>query len=115
MLFDTKMAGGKSSWKNRVQEEVFISTDGKTMHLGNKYKERTPSGWSEEKSLGLLTQIPIMRLTSSSLGTYVFDERDTIGTIRISKIIDSIREKPRVMSGSVQQGKIYRSSLHCTR
>lgn len=86
--------------------EIFISTDNKTMYLGNKYRKRTPSGWSEEKSLGSpYEQIPIMRLTSSSLSTYVFDERDTIGTIRISRIIDSVREKPRVMSEVFNEGK----------
>lgn len=97
-------------WEKFMEEprtgEVFISTDGKTMHLGNKYREQTPSGWSEEKSLGSpYEKIPIMRLTSSSLGTYVFDERDTIGTIRISKIIDGIREKPRAMNDVFNKGK----------
>jgi len=29
-----------------------IAPDGKTMHLGNKYMERTETGWSEVKSLG---------------------------------------------------------------
>lgn len=98
------------TWEKFMEEprtgEVFISTDGETMHLGNKYRERTPLGWSEEKSLGLpYEQIPIMRLTSSSLGTYVFDERDTVGTIRISKITDNIREKPQALSQVFNEGK----------
>jgi len=44
------------AWHESVVEdrtgEVFISTDGNTMHLGNKYRERTASGWSEKESLG---------------------------------------------------------------
>ena len=30
--------------------EVFISVDGQTMYLGNEYRERTETGWSEPKS-----------------------------------------------------------------
>jgi len=55
--------------------QAFFSPDGKTMHLGRRYKERTETGWSEIKRLGSpFEDIPIMRLTASSKGTYVFDE-----------------------------------------
>lgn len=75
--------------------EIAIAPDNTKMYLGNKYRERTASGWSEPKSLGeLYEEIPIMRLTASKIGTYVFDERDSIGTIRISKLNDGIREEP---------------------
>ncbi len=51
-----------------------ISPDGKIMYIGNEYRERTNSGWSEVKSLGApYDSIPIMRLTASSKGTYYFD------------------------------------------
>jgi len=69
------------------------------MHLGNKYRERTNSGWSEVKSLGaLFKDIPIMRLTASSKGTYYFDEATETGPIRYSRLIDGKREKPRTLN-----------------
>ncbi len=34
--------------------QPFISPDGKTMHLGRRYKERTKTGWSEIKSLATI-------------------------------------------------------------
>jgi hypothetical protein len=85
--------------------EVFISTDGNTMYLGNKYRERTISGWSEEQSLGpLFDKFPVMRLTTSARGTYVFDERDEIGTIRYSRVVDGKREKPKEFSKEINSG-----------
>ena len=69
------------------------------MHLGNKYRERTPSGWSKEKNLGPpYDSIPIMRLTVSSKGTYYFDtspfydKTPAVGSIRYSRLIDVVRE-----------------------
>ena len=81
-----------------------ISPDGKIMYIGNEYRERTPSGWSEVKSLGApFDSIPIMRLTASSTGTYYFDtspfydKTPRVGTISYSRLIDGIREKPRTL------------------
>lgn len=78
-----------------------ISPDGKIMYIGNEYRERTSSGWSEVKSLGSpFDSIPIMRLTASSRGTYYFDtspfydKSSAVGSIRYSRLIDGIREKP---------------------
>ncbi|MEH6537766.1 MAG: hypothetical protein V7719_15300 [Psychroserpens sp.] len=86
--------------------EVFISTDGNTMHLGNEYRELTALGWSENKSLGpLFDKFPIMRLTASAAGTYVFDERDEIGTIRYSKVVDGMREEPIEFGEEINTGK----------
>ncbi len=54
--------------------EPFISPDGKILYLGNKYRERTNSGWSEVKSLGHMFDREdwvIMRLSASAKGTYV--------------------------------------------
>jgi len=99
------------SWNTFMEEpntgEIFISRDNKTMFLGNKFRERTPTGWSEEKSLGSpYDQIPIMRLTSSALGTYVFDERDSIGTLRMSVIKNGIRQEP------IEMGNVFKSGTY---
>ncbi len=54
--------------------EPFISHDGKTMHLGRRYMERTGSGWSEIKTLDApYKDFRIMRLTASAKGNYFFD------------------------------------------
>jgi len=85
----------------------FISPDGKIMHSGNKYRKRTGVGWSEIKSLGSpFKDIPIMRLSVSSKGTYYFDTRtkDGSGTIRYSRLIDGKREKPRVLGKEINTG-----------
>ncbi|WP_106794237.1 serine hydrolase [Aquimarina sp. Aq78] len=79
--------------------EPFISPDGRIMHLGSKYRERTNSGWSEEKNLGApFKDIPIMLLTTSSTGTYYFDEATETGPIRYSRLINGKREKPRTIN-----------------
>lgn len=78
--------------------EPFISTDGKTMHLGKKYRERTSSGWSEEKNLGApFEDFRIMRLTVSSKGTYYFDEASETGPLRYSRLIDGVHEEPKIL------------------
>ncbi|MBL4659185.1 MAG: hypothetical protein JKY19_02425, partial [Alcanivoracaceae bacterium] len=86
--------------------EPFISPDGKILYLGNKYRDRTSSGWSEVKSLDApFKDIPIMRLTVSSKGTYYFDEATKIGNIRYSRLIDGKREKPRTLNKDIDMGK----------
>ena len=85
----------------------FISPDGKMLYSANKYRERTHSGWSEIKSLGSpFKDIPIMRLSVSSNGTYYFDTRtkDGSGTIRYSRLIGGKREKPRVLGKEINTG-----------
>lgn len=81
-----------------------IAPDGKIMHIGKEYRERTGSGWSEAKSLGAsFDSIAIMRLTASSKGTYYFDKSPFSspgppkGSIRYSRLIDGIHEKPRTL------------------
>ena len=75
--------------------EPFISLDNKKLYLGNKYRERTNTGWSAVKSLGApFKDIPIMRLTVSAKGTYYFDEATETGTIRYSRFINGRHEKP---------------------
>jgi hypothetical protein len=87
-----------------------FSTDGKTMHLGNRYKERTEHGWSEIKSrTSLVTEQPIMRLTSSSNETYYFDEfkKDFTGDIRYSRLVDGVYESPKLAPKHINSGKSF--------
>lgn len=89
----------------------FISPDGKTMHLGRRYKERTQTGdWSELKKLdSSFQEIQIMRLTTSSKGTYVFDEigmPNGDGVIRYSQLIDGKREEPKAFGKQINTGKM---------
>ncbi|BBM00132.1 PD40 domain-containing protein [Microbulbifer sp. GL-2] len=84
----------------------FISPDGNTMHDGNQYRERIDGDWSELKSLGsVFEKISIMSLTVSNNGTYVFDERDRVGTLRYSRIVDGEREAPRPFGKEINTGK----------
>jgi len=90
--------------------QPFISPDGKTMHLGRRYKERTEVGWSELKSLGSpFDSLPIMRLTASAKGTYFFDEfkRDFTGDIRYSRLVDGKHEEPKLLSKNINSGKSF--------
>ena len=89
----------------------FIAPDGKTMHLGKRYMERTEAGgWSEIKRLGSpFEEIQIMRLTASSKGTYVFDEVGMPGgdgVIRYSRLIDGKREAPRSFGKEINTGRM---------
>jgi hypothetical protein len=102
----------KNKWNESVVGprlgEPFITPDGMIMYLGNKYMERKGTGWSEVKSLGSpYEDMPIMRLTVSSRGTYVFDEatRDGEGVLRYSILIDGKREKPKALSKEINTGK----------
>ncbi|MDK2593974.1 hypothetical protein [Pseudoalteromonas obscura] len=88
--------------------QPFISPDGKKMHLGKRYKERTNSGWSEIKQLApSFKDIPIMRLTASAKGTYVFDDADRSGNgvLRYSRLVDGKREAPKPLSKVINTGK----------
>ncbi|WP_417623841.1 hypothetical protein [Paremcibacter congregatus] len=89
--------------------QPFISPDGKTLHLGKRYMVRTDTGWSEKKSLGSpFEDIPIMRLTASSTGTYVFDEigsEEGDGVIRYSRLVDGKREAPKPFGKEINTGK----------
>ena len=85
--------------------EPFISPDGQTMYLGAQYMERTESGWSEVKSLAQpFKELGIMRLSVSAKGTWFFDERTKVGTIRYARLIDGRREAPKPLSNVVNTG-----------
>ncbi|WP_445382986.1 hypothetical protein [Robiginitalea sp. IMCC43444] len=93
------------------QGQPFISPDGKTMHLGRRYKERLKNGdWSEIKKLDApFDSLLIMRLTASSKGTYYFDEfkQDFTGDIRYSRLIDGKYEEPKLLSEKINTGKSF--------
>jgi len=86
--------------------QPFISPDGKKMHLGRRYKDRTDTGWSEIKKLDtVFMKIPIMRLTASAKGTYVFDEMSEEGLLRYSRLIDGEHEEPKSFGKEINTGK----------
>lgn len=86
--------------------EVFISPDGKTMHLGNEYRTLGDDDWSELLKLGApFEDYPIMRLTASASGTYVFDVRDEVGTLRYSRLVDGERQAPVAFNDDINSGR----------
>ncbi|WP_198555432.1 PD40 domain-containing protein [Colwellia sp. 75C3] len=85
-----------------------LSPDGKTMHLGKNYMDRTKAGWSEVKSLGPMfdrVDWGIMRLSASAKGTYVFDDARSNDVIRISRLKDGKREEPKLLGKHINTGK----------
>ena len=87
-----------------------IAPDGKTMHLGKRYRKRTKMGWSDVKKLGSpFDDLPIMRLTASSKGTYFFDEfkSDFTGSIRYSRLVNGKHAKPKLLSKKINGGKSF--------
>nr|WP_298926501.1 alpha/beta hydrolase-fold protein [uncultured Allomuricauda sp.] len=90
--------------------QPFVSPDGKTMHLGKRYKKRTESGWSEIERLGFpFEEIKIMRMTSSSNGTFVFDEigmPNGDGVLRYSRLVEGKREAPRPFGKTINTGRM---------
>lgn len=104
------------SENNRWHESVvgprvgrpILSPDGKTMHLGKNYMQRTKTGWSEVKSLGPMfdrKDFGIMRLSASAKGTYVFDDAKSNDVIRISRLKDGKREEPKLLGKHINTGK----------
>ncbi|MEP4484984.1 MAG: hypothetical protein ABJ013_05105 [Halioglobus sp.] len=102
----------ENKWTGEVMSKRLgqptISPDGNTMHLGGRYLERTEQGWSERKTLDLpFTDIPIMRLTSSSSGTYFFDTWDESNKefpIRYSRLVDGKYQEPQNLSKEINTG-----------
>ena len=88
-----------------------VSPDGKTMHLGGRYMERTNTGWSElkyhEAPFKDTDDMFIMRLSSSINGTYYFDtynENKPDFPIRYSRFIDGKYEEPKDLSKAINTG-----------
>ncbi|WP_395374472.1 hypothetical protein [Marinicella sp. W31] len=85
-----------------------MAPDGKTMHLGKHYMQRTDSGWSEVKSLGPMFDREdwgIMRLSASAQGTYVFDDYKSDDVIRISMLKNGKRLAPKLLGPEINTGK----------
>lgn len=95
--------------ENRIWKKYdFHFTGSDTMYTKDKYIERTASGWSKVRSLGTdFENIGIMRLTASSKGTLVMDERGTNGNglLRYSRIINGKREAPKPFGKEINTGK----------
>lgn len=88
--------------------EPFVSNDGKRLYLGRKYRDRIDSAWSEVKDLDPIIDrkdYGIMRITESNEGTYVFDDYKNNDVIRISRLIDGIREEPKLLNEEINSGK----------
>jgi len=88
-----------------------VSPDGNTMHLGERYMERTKAGWSEVKRLEAPfkdgSDTFIMRLSSSASGTYYFDTYDKEKPdfpIRYSRLVDGKYEKPKALNKAINTG-----------
>ena len=72
--------------------------------------ERGDGGWSELQRLPEpFDDLPIMRLSSSSNGTYYFDEfkRDFTGSIWFSRKINGQYEEPKLVGETINTGKSF--------
>jgi len=79
--------------------------------LSDRYLKRTESGWSELQKLEPPTvsndSMYIMRLSSSSNGTYYFDtykENDSTFPIRYSRLINGKHEEPKALPKAINKG-----------
>lgn len=101
-----------NTWKKytefrRAGETAFMP-DGSRMLMAEGYKDRVGDGWSERKSLGPMFERKdwgIMRLTSSTKGTYVFDDYKSGDVIRISRMENGERKPPKEMGPVVNTGE----------
>jgi hypothetical protein len=108
VVFDYQEEGWRETVLSPRVGQPFIAPDGATLHLGGRYMERSDTGWSEINSLGQpFDDFQIMRLTASSVGTYVFDEigsADGDGVLRYSRLVDGLREAPKPFSATINTG-----------
>lgn len=90
------------------ESRPFYAPDGKTLHYGAKYKERTVDGWSELKSLGpAFEAIRIMSLAASAKGTLVLDERGSSagdGVLRYSRLASGKWQDPKPLPKQINTG-----------
>lgn len=102
----------KDGWNKMVLSssvgQPMFSPDGKTMHLGRRYMERTETGWSELKTLNApFDNQLIMRLSVAINGTYYFDtyvEDNLEFPIRYSRFIDGNYEEPKALGKTINSG-----------
>ena len=100
-----------NSWGNESETDVEyprFSTDGTIMYKGNKYRDRTDTGWSELKSMGPpFTDMHIMGISVSDKETFFFDQfdrKDTIGAVSYSRLIDGKYEPRQKMGKEINTG-----------
>ena len=70
--------------------------------------EKTESGWSKIKSLGPMFDREdwgIMVMSVSANGTMVFDDYNSGDVLRISRIVDGVREEPKLLDEQFNSGK----------
>ena len=104
------------SWGNESETDLKwpkFSAGGDTIYRGNKYRNRTDSGWSEYKSLGApFSDKHIMGISFSDIGTSYFDEiefdqsgrPDTVGAISYSRLINGKYEPRQKMGKEINTG-----------
>ena len=100
-----------NKWGKEVvtdKHHPIFSKDGDIIYKGNKYSERTESGWSEFKSMGIpFTDKDIMGISISDKKTFFFDQfapPDTIGAISYSRLINGKYEPRQKMSKEINTG-----------
>ncbi len=99
-------------WQMTLLDDIagqpFFSPDGHRLHLGKRFKEHTAGGWSETQMLGQpYEDLLIMRMTSSAMGTWVFDEvgsEDGDGVLRYAKQVDGQRLPPAAFGSAINAG-----------
>ncbi|TJY35925.1 hypothetical protein [Pontimicrobium aquaticum] len=99
------------SWGNESETHIEFprfSMDGNIIYHGNKYRDRTETGWSELKSMGSpFTDKHIMGISVSDKGTFFFDQfkrPDTIGAISYSRLINDKYESRQKMGEEINTG-----------
>ncbi len=100
-----------NSWSEESETEIKyprFSKDGNKIYRGNKYRERTETGWSELKNMGPpFSDKHIMGISVSDQGTFYFDEwdgKDTIGAISYSRLINGIYEARQKLGEEINTG-----------
>lgn len=98
-------------WKKHMEfirrGELTFSPDGNRMLMARGYKEREGQGWSQRKSMSpLIDEFRIMRLSADKDDTWVFDEARIPGKIRISTVVNGVRQAPEEMGPNVNQGEL---------
>lgn len=100
-----------NKWGNESltdKQHPIFSNDGNIIYKGNKYKDRTDTGWSEFKSMGApFTDKHIMGISISDKGTFFFDQfapSDTIGAISYSSLVDGKYEPRQKMGKEINIG-----------
>lgn len=86
-----------------------FSTDGNTMYVEKKYRERTSTGWSEPKNLGEFIKEQAHGLSVSANGTFYFPffkkEDKGHGNLGYSRLINGKYENPIKLGSEINKGE----------